>query len=466
MPPDVAAILGKKELTKSTGVAGRKDDVEALAKAHEVATREDHAGEFERIIKEAREHANDPYERLIRVDPSARYLKMEEMSDRAAELGICDDLFVAHVPKSPLETFLAAEPALRNAPLPDIIARLTELRHSVAKGPVSFDTLLETWELENTNQRTRRTKRRYMARFANHLGHDDANRVTPKDFAAFKEKLLTQANAKEIAHKSVENILAGVKAVFVAAVKAIKIKQNPCDGISFQAKKSQMVKTLGYSIEQVAMIMRKGRNQPAHIRYPTLIAGFSGARVGEIADATTHDVYMVRDMYVLDIRTDYREEGQEIKNEVSIRKFPLHPQIIAEGFIEYYRSLPPGPLFPTFSLGQDNRRGDAASREISEWIRDDLGIKDPSPKLRYKPNLSFRNYVKTQWRNAKIEEETHDAITGHGSSKDESRNYGEYELRLMLEAIEKLPNPLVGADLVEAVAEDDRLGHFVTEAAE
>jgi len=128
----------------------------------------------------------------------------------------------------------------------------------------------------------------------------------------------------------------------------------------------------------------------------------------------------------------------------------------------------PGPLFPAFSLGHDNRRGDAASREISEWIRDDLGIKDPSPKLRYKPNHSFRNYVKTQWRNAKVEEETHDAITGHGNSKNESRNYGEYELKLMLEAIEKLPNPLVqgGADLAEAVAEGDRVGHFVTETVE
>jgi hypothetical protein len=38
----------------------------------------------------------------------------------------------------------------------------------------------------------------------------------------------------------------------------------------------------------------------------------------------------------------------------------------------------------------------------------------------------------------------------------------------MLEAIEKLPNPLVqgGADFVEAVAEDDRPAHFVTEAVE
>ena len=55
-----------------------------------------------------------------------------------------------------------------------------------------------------------------------------------------------------------------------------------------------------------------------------------GGAVGEIADATTHDVYRVGDMWVLDIRADYREKGQEIKNEPSIRIFPLHRQIIEE----------------------------------------------------------------------------------------------------------------------------------------
>ena len=66
LPPDVAAILGKAELTKTTGVAGEKGDMVALAKAHEVAIREDHAGEFIRIIKETREADADPLKKLER----------------------------------------------------------------------------------------------------------------------------------------------------------------------------------------------------------------------------------------------------------------------------------------------------------------------------------------------------------------------------------------------------------------
>jgi integrase len=417
LPPDIAAILGKKELTKSTGVAGQKGDMVALAKAHEVAIREDHAGEFQRIIKEARETNSDPLVKLEREIGDLRRFKLEEIADFLAERGYPNPFIAEPEPKE----------------------------------PVNFGTLLDTWELENSNKRTLRTKRRYMGQFAAYLQHSDALRVSPPDFIGFKEMLLRDAKDGKIAYKSVENTLAGVKAVFNAGLKAKKIEINPIAGIGFQAKKSQMGKTLGYTVEQVGLILREGRNQPPHFRYPTLIAAFSGARIGEIADATTYDIYRVAEMWVLDIRADYREAGQEIKNEPSIRIFPLHHQIVAEGFIDYWKSQPPGPLFPAFSVGQDNRRGDAASREISEWVRR-LGIKDPSPKLRYKPNHSFRNYVKTKWRSARVEKETHDAITGHGSSKDDSRNYGEYELRLMLDSIERLPNPLAEAttDLTEA----------------
>lgn len=409
LPPDVATILGKKELTKSTGVAGQKGDAVALAKAHEVAIREDHAGEFDRIINEAREADADPLTKLEREIGDLRRFKLEEIADFLAERGHSNPFIAEPEPKE----------------------------------PVTFSTLLATWELENTNKRTRRTFGRYMNRFAVHLGHDDASRVTPEDFISFKETLLRAANAKQMSHTTVSNILTAIKSVFAAGQKGHKIDTNPTAGITYRPKKSQKGKTLGYSPDQVEKILIAGRSQPPHIRYPTLIGAFSGARIGELADATTFDVYQVSDIWVIDIRTDFREEDQTIKTESSIRRVPLHPQIKQEGFIEYVRSLAPGPLFPAFSLGQDNRRADAASREISEWVRS-LGIKNPSKTVRYKPNHSFRHYCKTEWRNAKVEQEVHDAITGHGEDSD-SRDYGEYQLRLMLEAIETLPNPLAEA---------------------
>ncbi len=383
-----------------------------------------HLAEFERLVAEARGDYLSPLDKLLRDNPHLRFARLEEIADAGMEEGI-HDLFV-----TPPNTLV--------------------------KEPVRFATLLATWELENTNKRTRRTFGRYIDQFAEHLGHGDANRVTPEDFVAFKEKLLEAANAKKMSHTTVGNIITAIKSVFGAGHKARKIEANPTAGISYRAKRSQKGKTLPYTREQVRLILVKGRNEPPHIRFPTLIGAFSGARIGELADATTHDVYQVNGIWVIDIRTDFRDEGQHIKTESSIRRVPLHPQIIEEGFIGYVRSLPTGPLFPAFSLGQDNRRADAASREISEWVRS-LGIRNPSKTVRYKPNHSFRHYCKTEWRNNKVEEELHDAITGH-SSNSNSRQYGEYELRLMLDAIESLPNPLAEttADLAEAMFADDR----------
>jgi hypothetical protein len=400
LTPEEAALLGKKALTKATGTTDY-DTAKQICEGHLV--------EFERQIAEARGDHLSPLEKLERELGDLRRFKLEEIADFQAERG-CPEPFVA-------------EPA--------------------PKEKVTFAILRATWELENTNKRTRRTFGRYMDRFAAHLGHDDATRVTPEDFIAFKETLLRAANAKEMSHTTVGNILTAIKSVFAAGHKGHKIDTNPTAGITYRPKKSQKGKTLGYSPDQVEKILIAGRSQPPHIRYPTLIGAFSGARIGELADATTFDVYQVGEIWVIDIRIDFREEDQTIKTESSIRRVPLHPQIIDEGFIEYVRSLASGPLFPAFSLGQDNRRADAASREISEWVRS-LGIKNPSKTVRYKPNHSFRHYCKTEWRNAKVEEELHDAITGHGEDSD-SRDYGEYQLRLMLEAIEKLPNPLAEA---------------------
>jgi hypothetical protein len=298
LTPEEAALLGKKALTKATGT--RDYDT-----AKQIC--EGHLAEFERQIAEVRGYHLSPLDKLERELGDLRRFKLEEIADFQAE---------------------------RRHPEPFVA-------QPVSKGKVTFAILRATWELENTNKRTRRTFGRYMDRFAAHLGHDDATRVTPEDFIAFKASLLRAANAKEMSHTTVSNILTAIKSVFAMGHKGHKIDANPTAGITYRPKKSQKGKTLGYSPDQVEMILIAGRSQPPQIRYPTLIGAFSGARIGELAGATTFDVYQLGEIWVIDIRIDFREEDQTIKTESSIRRVPLHPQIIDEGFIDYVRSLWP-----------------------------------------------------------------------------------------------------------------------------
>src|SRR5262249_11279959 len=191
--------------------------------------------------------------------------KIEEIADFCAEEG-WGDPFPSEGERTRLVEFdLANNRIILNPPgKPQVECDLVNgnvITHPSAD-PVDFEVLLAAWELENTNRRTRRTKRRYLAYFADHLGHDNAHRVTPEDYAAFKAKLLTQANAGEIAHKSVEDILAAVKALFGAGVKQKNITNNPCEGINYQAPRSKTGKTLGYTVEQVSLILHDGRTKP------------------------------------------------------------------------------------------------------------------------------------------------------------------------------------------------------------
>jgi hypothetical protein len=60
----------------------------------------------------------------------------------------------------------------------------------------------------------------------------------------------------------------------------------------------------------------------------------------EIGGANVADIYEFGGVWCLDIRLDYRGEDGSLKTEGSERKVPLHPAIIAEGFLDYARSLP------------------------------------------------------------------------------------------------------------------------------
>ena len=116
------------------------------------------------------------------------------------------------------------------------------------------------------------------------------------------------------------------------------------------------------------------------IRWCQWIAALTGARISEIAEAHTADIYLMADMWVIKILLDDREEAASLKNETSHRIVPLHSVLICEGFLEYAESVRrehgEGPLFPQLNPNQDGRRGDPASRMISKWMRNKLEIKD------------------------------------------------------------------------------------------
>jgi hypothetical protein len=124
-----------------------------------------------------------------------------------------------------------------------------------------------------------------------------------------------------------------------------------------------------------------------------------------------------------------------VKNDGSVRRVPLHPVLIAEGFIdEYVDKLPQdGPLFPDLKPDRFDRRAGTATKEMGRWLRrvqKDLGVLLVD-ETRYAPNHSWRHRFKSEARRVRMEEEVHDALTGHREGKV-SRDYGEYYVETVL----------------------------------
>ena len=71
---------------------------------------------------------------------------------------------------------------------------------------------------------------------------------------------------------------------------------------------------------------------------PWLLA-FTGARVEEVAQALVADVRERDGIGYLDINAE--GEGKSLKNAARRGAVPLHPALVAEGFLAYVAGLPP-----------------------------------------------------------------------------------------------------------------------------
>jgi integrase len=128
-------------------------------------------------------------------------------------------------------------------------------------------------------------------------------------------------------------------------------------------------------------------------------------------------------------------EDKSVKTESSRRTAPIPEFLIAEGFMKFVASKKPGePLFPDMKPDTYGRRGGTASKRVCRMVRVNLGIKD----RRVSPNHSFRHWYKDLCRNSGIDEEVHDALTGH-AGKSEGRKYGDgFVVETLAPAVAKL----------------------------
>jgi hypothetical protein len=136
------------------------------------------------------------------------------------------------------------------------------------------------------------------------------------------------------------------------------------------------------------------------------------------------------------------------KNENSARTVPLHPAIVAEGFLDYVKALPSnGALFSNLVPDRFGKRAGTGTKRIGRWIRGTVGITD----TRIAPSYSWRHRFETKVRDFNIREDISNRLTGRRASKprsdydaseasDSAAGYGAFEIRTLARAIARLKN--------------------------
>lgn len=319
------------------------------------------------------------------------------------------------------------------------------LAHQAALQP--YQHLLDLW-LKSSARRRATTVEDYwkvLTAFADMVERKPLREIGRRDVVRFRDLLLERGQSALTASRKV-GIL---KTLFSAGINYELLDANPAEDVRTQTKQERKQR-VAFSSDDLTRIFNspiytegllpKGGGREAAYWLP-LLALYTGARVEELAQLLVRDVHYVEGLgHYLNI-TDEAEHAQ-LKNAASRRRVPVHPMLVACGFIDYVSRVKPAKfLFPHLKPNPRGKYGGYFSTFFSNWLRRHVGITD-SRKVFH----SFRHTFKDTCRKVGIEEAVHDALSGH-TTPSAGRRYGneQYPLEPLFEAITRYD--VAGLDL-------------------
>lgn len=351
---------------------------------------------------------------------------------------------------------------------PEVVAILGQTLSSAGDGGEMLLALYEAWKTERRpSKKLASESHKAVRRFVQLHGDLAVGDITRRHVATFNDALLKlpARPAKALrdlplpeliklteGDESIARLSAGsakkdlgvIQSLMAWAVENGHRDDNPAAGIKIREAKNAGPSRLPYDADDLQRIFacsiykngerpRGGAGKAAY--WLPLLGLFTGARLEELGQLLASDVREEGQVWFLDINT--RDEGKRLKTASSVRKVPVHPELIRMGFIDYANGRRgdgvSAHLFP--DLNAD--RNDVLTGNWSKWWgryqREVVGITD-----RRKVFHSFRHSFKDACRAAGLEEAIHDALTGH-SGGGVGRSYGQgYPLAILANSVRRI----------------------------
>lgn len=175
-------------------------------------------------------------------------------------------------------------------------------------------------------------------------------------------------------------------------------------------------------------INKVGPNIPRRSRFwLPLISTFSGLRMQEILQLEKHDIREAEGIHYFDVNDkvygdDYASEGEYIKRlktKNSLRKVPIHPELVKIGFLSYVEQSERQWLFPDMPTQGASKMSDQFSKRFRVFMKP-TGLSVHRRKVFH----SFRNSFNDALRAAEVGLEYREQIMGWVDYKRMDNRYG------------------------------------------
>jgi integrase len=318
---------------------------------------------------------------------------------------------------------------------------------------VSLEKLAELWQKDRnpTNARTILKANLVVRKFIEQQGDLPVHTVTRRHCIAFRDEL--RASGQSIPNTN--GYTDKLRALFSVAQARDLIKENPATGLAIKDPTPKSQKRLPFDTAALVRVFscpvytagerpKGGAGEAAY--WLPLLALFTGARLEELGQLTPEDV---REESYDDgtgnrvtawvIRLTDAGEGQGVKNASSVRRVPLHAELIRLGFVAFAQARQGKPRI-FFELRPDTKGVETGlwSKWFGRWLRGTCKVADERIVFH-----SFRHTFKDLCRDAEIAEDVHDALTGHSGANSIGRSYGsdKYRLRPLVLAMQRFRLP-------------------------
>jgi integrase len=436
VPADLVDHLKRREIVRSLGT---KDPAEARRRVREASVQIDREFDEARAAMNGTTSARPPFQ----FKASIAYDEMMATGgqDELDRLNLEDEnraerFFDTYgVERADMLTAVKAVGTIPTTPRPTAPVPQPATQTPTA---LSLAALVERWATERKPTGGAVEQMNLVAtRFYEHVGRIPIATITRHHAVTLKDKLL----ASGLAASSVNRYM-GLFFTLMKYAHDNSLIPNQLARVPVVVKRTEKAR-ISFSAAAVSAIFtspvytdpgyRPNRGAGEAAYWVPLLGLFTGGRLEELCQLATDDVYIEDEHWCVRFVVN-TERGQRVKNAGSVRRIPLHPELIRLGFVRYVESRRGESRLFDLPRNRHGRVGPGWSKWFGEYLRNVCKVSDTRMTFH-----SFRHGWKDAARAAGVARDVMDAYQGH-SDGSASSGYGSefYPLQPLIEAIGRI----------------------------